>query len=325
MRDRVNTDRRIDRLLAVAMAVALIVPIAAAHATTARPHVAIQGDSVRLGDIFTDAGPSADIILFPAPAPGKRVILNARWLYRAARAYDLDWTPKAGMAPVIVKRAGNRVPPEAIQETLRRSLVPHLGPNGIFEIEIDNKALQIHVRQDMPATVTVSSLRYDAGSRRFAADLVAPDMRPNAMRVAVSGRVHRVIEVPVPVRRIHRGGVIRTGDLRLQRMRASRIDRAALTDLRDIVGKSPRRVLAMDRPVRAGDVREPVLVPKRGMVTMVFRSANMVITARGKAREAGARGETVRVVNTSSGKTVEAVVTGPDRVEVLAPGLLAAR
>lgn len=310
---------------AIGLVAALTVQAAAAYATSPRPHVTVPGNNVRLGDIFTDAGPSADTILFRAPSPGKRLVLDARWLYRAAQAYGLDWVSKAGREQVIVERSSNRVPQDTIRRALRRSLLPRLGGDDRFEIAIDNRALQIHVPREAPATVSVHSLRYEAGSGRFSAFLSATDAQADATRVAVSGRIYRVIDVPVPVRRIRRGGTIHASDLRLQRMRADRIDRAALTDANDIVGKSPRRVLAMDKPVRANDVREPVLVRKRGLVTMVFRTRNMVITSQGKAREPGARGETIRITNTSSGKTVEAVVTGPDLVEIRAPGLIAAR
>ena len=78
-----------------------------AQAAAPLPHVTVPGNDVRLGDIFADAGPHADTILFRAPAPGKRVVLDARWLHRAAQAYGLDWAPKAtppGSSPAAAGR-----------------------------------------------------------------------------------------------------------------------------------------------------------------------------------------------------------------------------
>jgi flagellar basal body P-ring formation protein FlgA len=42
----------------------------------------------------------------------------------------------------------------------------------------------------------------------------------------------------------------------------------------------------------------------------------MLITARGRAIDDGAKGEVVRVQNTRSRKTIEATVAGPSRVTI---------
>ena len=79
------------------------------------------------------------------------------------------------------------------------------------------------------------------------------------------------------------------------------------------------------RPLNAADVREPQLVGRGSIVTMTYRTENLVITAHGKARENGTAGDVVRVQNLNSGKTVEAVVTGPDTVTVQSLTLTSAR
>src|SRR3546814_18103996 len=86
-------------------------------------------------------------------------------------------------------------------------------------------------------------------------------------------------------------------------MRIDQVDRAALLDPEKIVGMSPRRVLIEGRPIRVGDVRPPILVPRGSIVTIMFSTGAMTLTARGKAAEDGAEGDTIRVQNTKSGRT----------------------
>ena len=49
----------------------------------------------------------------------------------------------------------------------------------------------------------------------------------------------------------------------------------------------------------------------------------MQLTAKGKSLENGGKGDVVRIQNTDSGKTIEAVVIGPERVAVSVNGPLA--
>jgi flagella basal body P-ring formation protein FlgA len=60
------------------------------------------------------------------------------------------------------------------------------------------------------------------------------------------------------------------------------------------------------------------------LVTMVFRSATMVLTASGRAMEAGSTGDFISVRNTQTNTNVDARILGPNRVEVAALRQLAA-
>jgi flagella basal body P-ring formation protein FlgA len=112
------------------------------------------------------------------------------------------------------------------------------------------------------------------------------------------------------------GEVIRTTDLEFIEVAADRVGRDVLIEPGDIAGRAPRRQLPPSAPVRQGDVQAPVLVSKGALVELVVQMPNMVLTAKVRAAEDGALGETVRVVNVRSDKTVVGVVDGPGRVIV---------
>ena len=56
---------------------------------------------------------------------------------------------------------------------------------------------------------------------------------------------------------------------------------------------------------------------------MTVRRPNMVLTARGRAKEDGARGALIRIINLNSKKIIEAVVSGPGRAAIAAPAAVA--
>lgn len=140
-----------------------------------------------------------------------------------------------------------------------------------------------------------------------------PSAQPAAQQLAEDGR-----EVAVLTRPIARGEAILIDDVAF--MPASRATPAdAITELDALVGMSARRSLAADRPLRPGDVMVTPLVKRGEPVTLLFQSGSVRITLRGRALEDGGAGETIRVLNSDSERTVEAIVEGPGLARVLVP------
>ena len=318
------------KILLILLVLALSVPAppaAAAPAAEAAPvalrqSVTVSGGLVRLGDLFVPAGDKAEAAVAYAPAPGKRAIFDARWLYRVARAYGLNWRPLSIHDKAVVARESIVIGRREIADHILAALVDK-GVDADMRVELSNRMLRIHVPGDSTATVAVEDVAYDARTRRFIAIVAAPADDPAARRIRVTGRVHRVIDVPVLTRRVLAGEVIRERDVKWIAMRGDRLQRDTIQDPGALIGKSPRRGLRAGVPVRVSDVRLPVLVPRRSLVTIMYRVRSMTLTAQGRALEDGGAGDTVRVANTQSNTVVQAVVTGANRVSVQPAGPIA--
>lgn len=318
------------KILLILLVLALSVPAppaAAAPAAEAAPvalrqSVTVSGGLVRLGDLFVPAGDKAEAAVAYAPAPGKRAIFDARWLYRVARAYGLNWRPLSIHDKAVVARESIVIGRREIADHILAALVDK-GVDADMRVELSNRMLRIHVPGDSTATVAVEDVAYDARTRRFIAIVAAPADDPAARRIRVTGRVHRVIDVPVLTRRVLAGEVIRKRDVKWIAMRGDRLQRDTIQDSGALIGKSPRRGLRAGVPVRVSDVRLPVLVPRRSLVTIMYRVRSMTLTAQGRALEDGGAGDTVRVANTQSNTVVQAVVTGANRVSVQPAGPIA--
>jgi flagella basal body P-ring formation protein FlgA len=124
-----------------------------------------------------------------------------------------------------------------------------------------------------------------------------------------------MVDVPVLVRPVARGEIIRARDIQMVRLRADQVSPTHINDPDKLADKGARTVLPTGQPIRVSDIGPPVLIPKNSMVNVKIASQRLSIVMQAKALEDGAEGETVRVLNTRSNKIIQGTVN--DRGEVV--------
>jgi flagellar basal body P-ring formation protein FlgA len=75
-------------------------------------------------------------------------------------------------------------------------------------------------------------------------------------------------------------------------------------------------MLQPGQPIRQADIGMHSLVQRNESVTLIVRTRTMTLTVQGKALDDGAEGQTIRVQNPKSNRTVEGRVTGTGEVTV---------
>lgn len=303
---------------------------AGAETTIAKPtrlisDIQVEGDGIALGDVFENAGQYADRVIARAPSPGQTVTLEARWLGRVARAFGLDWRPTSRYDSASVTRLAHVISADKVRAELLNAILVRNGDlaEERLELQLDNRVLSLNLPKDKPATMAISQLQIDPRTDRFSAYVVAPAQGPHATRVAVSGQIHRLVEVPVPARRILRGDIIGERDLQMVEMRRGALAANTIVDPADLIGLSAKQTLAVGRAVGVNAVQPPVLVKKGGMVTVKLEARNMVLTARGRAMESGGLDDVIRVQNLQSNRVFEAVISGIGEASVTLPSQVA--
>lgn len=287
---------------------------ALAAPTQLNPHVVVSEHVVRLGDLFTNAGKNSETPVAYAPEPGKTAVLDARWLYRVAAAYKVNWRPLDARAQTIVERASVEVPIEDVKARILDALADR-GLDRDSDIEFSTRLVQIFLPADSMPTIEVDAIEYFERTGRFTALISAPGMA-DASRMRLSGRVFRTIDVPVLSDRVLRGDVIREADIRYVRLNADRVQTDTIVDASELIGMTPRRGIRAGSPIRPNDVRRPLLVNKNSLVIIVHKMPNMLLTAQGKALENGADGDVIQIRNAQSDQVIEAEVIGPGKVAV---------
>ena len=287
--------------------------------------IQIEGDGIMLGDVFENAGEYADRVIARAPSPGQSTTLEARWLGRVARAFGLDWRPTSRYDSATVTRLSHVITAEKIRSELLNALVVRNQDllDERLDLQFDNRILTMNVPKDKPATVGIRELQLDPRTDRFSAFVVSPSEAPPAVRIAVTGQVHRMVEVPVPARRILRGDTIGPRDIEMIEVRRGALAANTVVDPADLIGLSAKQTLAKGRAVGANAIQPPVLVKKGGLVTVKLEAPNMVLTARGRAVESGGLDDVIRIQNLQSNRVFEAVVTGVGEASISLPSQVA--
>ncbi len=171
-------------------------------------------------------------------------------------------------------------------------------------------------------------LRLDACDRPLEAFL--PSHAPEAGRVTVGVRCNGarpwVLYVPARVslfarvwvarRELRRGGRIVRADLVLQRRDLGTLHGGYLLASDSPLGQSARHRIARGRVIRPGDLRRPPAVRRGARIDILARIGRVQVRMKGKALGPGHIGETIQVVNLSSGRRLDARVVSAGTVEV---------
>lgn len=282
----------------------------------------VEGDRITLGDLFDGVDPERrEIAVAQAPTPGRRAVFDAAWLSRVARQHGIDWLPVSPSERATVTRASNQIGIDRLRGVLAEAITARNG-EGRVDVEFDDRTQDIHLPVGAPANLAAEIRSYDTHRGRFEATVIA-GTGADQVRVPVSGRAVALFEAPVPNRRIRQGEVIGASDLTWIEVKVGTIADGVIRDDEQLIGQAARRTLSPNAPIRASDLRQPTLVAKGALVSMVLEGPGIQLTAQGRALQDGTRGDVIRILNTTSNRTIEATVSGPNKVSVARPGAVA--
>lgn len=287
---------------------------AGAQTPALKAAVLVQGTFVRLGDLVENAGAAAATPLFQAPALGKSGIISAERILEAARESGLTEIETRGLDTITVRRPSRPVTAEEILRSLIDALRRNDASLGDATLKFDTPPPPLARDALDSAALRSEVLMLDRRLERFEAHLLLPDQASEPIRI--TGSIDARLSVAVPTRDIPRGETVHVADLR-QELRPRRdILPGMLTEPARLAGLVARKALRAGQMVREGDVVRPELVERNQLVSVLYESAGLTLSLRGKALAAGAEGAIVPVLNLQSKRTIETIVIGPGRVSV---------
>lgn len=309
------------RLVILAMSLSLVILFLlagarSAFAATVKPVSTIEGALLTAGDVF--AGITADkasFVLGPAPLPGKDMVLDSRTLYRIASALNLPWRPQTMTEQAVIRRAATIVDSKTIRSAVSDKLHKE-GIAGRFNITFTGQTPQIVLPHDQPAQMEITKLKIDHQNDRFEATIAAPSAEHPITEISLSGTIERLVSVPVLKNTIRNGTIIGASDIAWIELPERDVQYDILTKEDALLGMTARRAAAAGKPLRANELQPPMLVSRGDKVTIVLKNNDMTLTAHGKALQSGAKGDIIRVVNASSNRSLEAVISGDRTVYI---------
>jgi len=273
----------------------------------------VTGALVRIGDLVENAGAAAEVPIFRAPDLGQSGSVPAARVLEAVRPHHIIALDARGLDEVKVTRASRLVTAKEIEGRVLRALA---GRSGVrdrpgFAINLDNEVPALHVEPN--AELDVTRLAYDERGHRFDVAFDLPGNPARRASLRVTGTLVETAEVVVPLRALASGEVIKASDVMIERR-----PKTEAIAIEDVLGFAAKRPLRPGQVIRATDVMKPELVGRNQAVTISYEAPGMVLSVRGQALEAGARGDAVNVLNVQSKRTIQATVSGPGRVTVSA-------
>ncbi|HTZ03264.1 MAG TPA: flagellar basal body P-ring formation chaperone FlgA [Xanthobacteraceae bacterium] len=309
------------RLLIASAALALSLGSAAAQTPAApalKASVTVTGDIVTIGDLVDNAGPVADVPIFRAPDLGTTGAVATDRVLDAIRPHQLIGIDTHGLSEVVVTRASRAISPREISSRIAQALSGQFGFGGTHDIlvNLDGDVRALQVEANATGELRVMALSYDPRTARFDITLDLPgSARLLRQPVRYTGTAIGTVDALAVNRPIERGEVIAASDLTTLR-RPQTAAGEAMTDAKAVIGLAARHALRPGQPLASGDVMKPEIVARNDTVTIVYQVPGVTLTLRGQAKDAGALGDTISVINVESKRVVQAVISGPDRVTV---------
>lgn len=287
-----------------------------AHAAAPKPVMLSQsglvtGEHLTLGDVFTNVPQKLQgHILAHAPAPGKTMTLSPFDLERIRDAFDLEWSNLAGKS-LALRRNAQDIRPAVLKQKLSAALSHDV--DGKFDLVLPQ---DFHWTIDglSPYELVVETIDYQPLTRLSHANVsIQRDGQTLAER-QLKLAVVPLAEVPMPIRPLRNGDIITKRDLRWVTMPLADISDMIVIDPEDVLGQSPRRSLAPNKPIKAVDLEAPTLVERGDIVTITLKNGPISLATRVRALHDGAMSDWIQVMHPDSRKIIDAKVIGLQRV-----------
>jgi flagella basal body P-ring formation protein FlgA len=287
-----------------------------------RANVNVTGDVVRIGDVIDNAGPASQIAIYRAPDLGTSGKLPVAQVLAALRAHRVIGVDTRHITEVSVTRLARTIDGKDIETQVGLALEKRngLGDAANLTLTFDRDLQTLQLDASNNGSMQPISARFDSRSGRFDVTLEIVNQSGLApTRLRFTGTAIETVEAAVLARGVERNEVLKSSDVIVERRPKAEVGNDVASRDR-AVGMQARRQLRSGQALRIADLAKPDLVQRDQAVTLVYESAGLYLTIRGKALEAGTEGDVVNVLNLQSKRTVSGVVIGRGQISVSVPG-----
>ncbi len=290
---------------------------APAHGAELKTDITVNSSTIRMGDLFTDAGHLASVVVEEAPQPGMKKIIPLSRLVGLVTYYGLEWTPPYNMTRVSVTRTGVVLSKADLTDLAKDTLIDE-GIDNRFNVNLSRASNKVVLPEGYTlADINFVSIDLNRRTGSFMASYELPTGDGETSRLNLRGRMQEVASIPVLRRAVATGAVLTKSDIMWMDIPVNRVGRNIVQASADLLGQAARRSLQANTPLRMTDVQRPVLIKKGESVMVRITNGNLSISMIARALDNGGKGDRIRIVNTMSHQTIEGVVEGAGRVSVM--------
>jgi len=283
-----------------------------------RANVTVASDLVRIGDVIDNAGSAGQIAIYRAPDIGTTGTLPVAQVLAALSAHQVIGVNTRGLREITVTRLARTLAGDEIQTAVARALERRngLGDAANLSLTLDRDPGEIRLDAAHNGGLQPTIVRYEPRNTRFDVTFeIANEAGTAPVKLRFTGTAIETIETAVLARSVERNEIIKASDIAIERRPKSEVGNDAASRDRAL-GMQARRQLRAGQPIKSGDLAKPDLVQRDQAVTLIYETANIYLTIRGKALDGGTEGDAVSVLNLQSKRTVTGIVVGRGQVAV---------
>ncbi len=165
-----------------------------------------------------------------------------------------------------------------------------------------------------PVEVELTTLTHQEQSKSWSANMVIVKNEEVVTAQPIAGRYEPQKPLPVLKRRLKNGQVITEQDVEMRLFPVTKVRKTTVTDINQLIGKTPQRTISSNRPLRSSELVSPKVMEAGATVHMRYHTPFMQISTVGEALEEGGIGDVIRIRNLDSKKVVHARIMSSDEV-----------
>jgi flagella basal body P-ring formation protein FlgA len=282
-----------------------------------RADITVASDVVRVGDLVDNAGIESEVAVYRSPDLGTVGTLQVAQVLAALSAHKVIGVDTKGIKEVTVSRLARTLTAKDIKLELARAIEHHggLGDAANLSLSFDRDLQDVRLEANYTGQLQPASVRYEPRSTRFDVTFAISNDSGATTQLRFTGNAIETVEAAVLTRDVERTDVLKSSDVMVERR--PRIEIGSDAAVRDsVVGMQMRRPMRAGQALRVADLVKPDLVQRDQNVTVIFQTAGIYLTTRGKALDNGTEGDVVNVLNPQSKRTLSGVVTGRGQVTI---------
>ncbi|WP_108396462.1 flagellar basal body P-ring formation chaperone FlgA [Devosia submarina] len=292
----------------------LLLSSTAFAAPVLKREITVSGPIVTVGDMFDDAGLTAENPLFRAPKPGTSGLVQLADIRSATARIGIETFDAAGLDAVRVSRAATIVDQSTLAALINQDLANRgIITSGMSADTIFTTPVTPLSAEAIPQPASVVSLRYLPGTGAFSARFAIAGIE---QPLDVSGNIEMMIEAPHLTGTFPAGAILSADDIAMRPIPLRFAESTGIARLEDLVGKALKRASRDGMVLKASDVSSPLTISKNDLVTIYFRQGPMTLTVKGQAVTGATIGAPVQVINLMSKRVISATAIAAGAVEV---------
>lgn len=204
---------------------------------------------------------------------------------------------------------------DEVSEAIKKEFMEQ-GRTETVDLEFFGGQTVFQIENAREAKILVEGLKADDLQNKFSCAVeVFADGKPFA-RTQITGKFYVLGDIYVPAHNIDKGEIITPEMLKTISVRMNRIKPMFVVEMDKLVNKEAKKYLKEGKIINDRDIGRKILIKKNDLVTVVYKTDKMQITARGQARQDGAKGDKIEVENTKSKKILIGTVEDADTVNI---------